>query len=235
LARLTRQQLKRDQFAVTFSDFTEFYLSHQKKIVQTGGIILLGLAVVVGGFLLYRSSESKAATGFATALATFHAPVSATDTAASTLHFKTDQEKYQEALKQFNDVADHYSWFSQGKFARYYSALCQRELGKTAEAEKALHDVAESHNAELSSIAKMALAGIYEQTGRNDQAEKTYKELENHATTAVPKATVQLALADLYQRTKPAEAKAIYQQIQKDYPGMAAGDVASRMLQAQAQ
>ena len=55
------------------------------------------------------------------------------------------------------------------------------------------------------------------------------------APRTVPKATIQLARADLYQRTKPADAKAIYQQIQKDYPGMAAGDIASRMLQGQAQ
>src|SRR5262249_53388646 len=160
---------------------------------------------------------SKAAAGFAQALTTFHAPVSATDSSPSTLHFKTNQERYQESLKQFNDVAENYSWFSQGKFARYYAALCQRDLGKASEAEKALNDIANSGNSDLSSLAKMALAGIYEQTGRNDQAEKTYKELEQHPTTSVPKATVQLALADLYQRTKPAEAKAAYQQIQKDY------------------
>jgi len=235
LARLTRQQLKKNEFLTTFSDVTEFYLQHQQQIAKIAGIVVIAAAVVAGSYFYVSSRRNKASAAFAMALTTFHAPVSQAQAAASTLHFKTDAEKYQEALKQFQDVASHYSWLSQGKFARYYAALCERELGKGPEAEKELSDVAASSDHDLAALAKMALAGTYADTGRADQAEKIYKDLENHPTTTVPKATAQLALADLYQKTKPTEAKAIYQQIQKDYPGMAAGDAASRALQGQVQ
>ena len=87
----------------------------------------------------------------------------------------------------------------------------------------------------MAALAKMALAGVYQQTGRSEQAEKLYRELESHPTDTVPKAAIQLALAELYQKTKPAEAAALFKKIQTEYPGSAAGDTASRMLQGGAQ
>ena len=146
------------------------------------------------------------------------------------IYFKSDAEKYQQALKLFSDVASRYSWIGQGRYARYYVGLCQRALGNTADAEKELKAVAEGRDTDLAALGKLALGGLYEQTGRTDQAEKIYRDLESHPTVTVPKATIELALADLYQKTKPTEARALYQQIQKDYPGLAAGDAASKML-----
>ena len=197
-----------------------------------GGIAALAVAVAIGGFFIYRSRQNKASSAFALALVAFHAPVTQTPPPdAKQLTFKSDAEKYQQALKQFSEVAGSYSWSAQGRYARYYTALCQRALGNDAEAEKELKSVADGRDAELAALAKLALGGLYEQTGRADQAEQIYRDLENHPTVTVPKATVELARADLYQRTKPTEAKALYLQIQKEYPGLAAGDAATKMLE----
>lgn len=234
LARLTRQQLKRDEFAVWVESVQEFFLEHYQLLIKGGVAVVIAAALGIGGYLYVNSRQDSASNAFTAALATFHAPVgTAAPSTAPRPHFNTNAEKYQAAMKQFGEVASRYSWTAQGRFARYYSALCQKELGNVPEAEKELTDLAGSRDHELAALAKMALAGIYEASARNDEAEKLYRDLADHPTNTVPKATAELALADLYQRTKPAQATALYQQIEKEYPGTAAGDQASKMLEAQ--
>ncbi|MBI2817247.1 MAG: tetratricopeptide repeat protein [Acidobacteria bacterium] len=236
MARLTRQELKKDEFAERLAVLQEWFLQNQKSIGKTAVIAVVAVAVLIGGYVLVRNRQNRAAAAFTNALSTFHALVAETPPAGYTgPHFKTNAEKYQQALKEFSDVASRYSWMPQGKFARYYAALCERELGKTQEAERGLKDLASGGKPELASLAKMALAGLYEQSGRNDEAEKTYRELAAKPTSTVPKATAELALADLLRRTKPDQAKQLYEQIQKDYAGMTAADEASKILEAQAQ
>lgn len=234
MARLTRQELRKDEFATRFAAFQEFFLQNQRTIVIGTAAVAVALGIALGGTYYVRSRETRASYAFAQALAAFHAPVgqNVPPTASpNTPHFKTAEEKYQQAYKQFSEVAGRYSLLSQGKFARYYAALCERDLGKMSEAEKELSAVAAGRDRDLAALAKMALAGVYEQTSRNEQAEKLYQELVNHPTNTVPKATSQLALAELYQKTKPAEATELYKKIQTEYPGSAAAGMASKMLQ----
>lgn len=196
-------------------------------------VVVLAAVALLGGFLFLRSRQGRASDAFAQALMTFRAPLAeALPPNSNAPHFKTASEKYQQAYKQFDEVAGRYSRFSQGKLARYYAALCERELGKFPEAEKDLRSIAAGSNPDLASLAKMSLAAVYQQTGRNDEAEKVYRELEEHPTATVPKAAVELAMAELYQKTKPAQAAAMYKKIQSEFPGGAAGDQASKILQS---
>jgi len=236
LARLTRQQLKKkDEFAVWVESVQEFFLQHQQLLIKSSVGVVIAAALVIGGYLYVSSRQDNASNAFTAALATFHAPVGgAAPASAPGPHFNTNAEKFQAAMKQFSDVSSRYSWTAQGRFARYYSALCQRELGNAPEAEKELTGLAGNRDHELAALAKMALAGTYEASARNDESEKLYRDLADHPTNTVPKATAELALAALYQRTKPAQATVLYQQIEKEFPGTAAGEQASKMLEAQA-
>ena len=85
---------------------------------------------------------------------------------------------------------------AQGKYARYYMALSNKELKKLPDAEKELNDLAGDSNKDLAALAKLALGGIYQESNRNDQAEKLFsksqakstyflnrKELEKHVTS----------------------------------------------------
>ena len=197
---------------------------------------MLAVAVILGAFAYVRSRQTRANDSLALAMTTFHAAVAEAappNINPASLRFKTANEKYQQALQEFTDVARRYSWYSQGKLARFYAALCERELGKFSDAENDLNAIASGRDRDLGALAKMALAGIYEQSGRAEQAEKVYRELEDRPASTVPKATVELALAELYQKTKPEQATALYKKIQTEYPGSAAGDQASKMLQSQ--
>ena len=231
MARLSRQELKRDEFADRLGAVTGFFSRNRRKIVLGGGAALLGVALVVGGILFVRSRQASAADAFGKALVSFHAPVVAQPAPGLTIQtFKTAEEKYRTALTQFTEVSSQYGRYQQGRWARYYVALSKRELGQTAEAEKDLAGLGSAGEQDLAAVSKMALAALYQKVSRAEDAEKIYRELESNPTPIVPKPTVQIALAELYQRTNPSRATALYQQIEKDYPGTAAADQAAKML-----
>ena len=231
MARLTRQELRKDELAIRFAAAREFFLAHQRKIAILGGAVLLLSGVIAGSLLYVRHLQTQAGEAFARALVTFHAPVTPNPPADSRVqYFKTDEEKYTDASKQFSEVSQQFSRFFQGDLARYYGALCQRNLGKLPEAEKDLESIAQGGSPELVGLAKIALAGIFQQTGREGEAEKLYQEMGNHPTDTVPKATAQLALAELYQKTQPEQAVDLYKQIEREHTGTMAGELASRRL-----
>jgi TolA-binding protein len=236
VARLTRHELKKDEFADQLSFLTGLFGQHRRQIVLGGVAILLIVAVAVGVMLYLRSRQAAASEAFGKALVTFNAPVLETvPEGISILTFKTAQEKYAEAIRQFEAVAEQFGSYRQGRWARYYVALSQRELGEHAVAEQGLLAIAAEGDRDLAAVAKMALGALYQKTSRSDDAERLYREVESNPTALVPKATVQIALAELYQSTNPSRATALYQQIEKDYPGTAAADHAAQKLRAAVQ
>jgi tetratricopeptide (TPR) repeat protein len=230
---LTRHQLKQqDELSARMTAGMDYVISHKKSITATILVATVAAAVVAGAAWFLRSRQVRAAAAFNQALITYHAPVlpvALPDT--SILAFKTSQEKYQKALGEFTEVSNRYSHYAAGDMARYYAALCQRELGNHAEAEKQLQAVAGDAEAELASQAKLALAQLYEQTSRPAEAEKIYQELEANPTEVVPKPVAQLARANVLLLTNPAQAAALYDQIQKEHQGTAAAEYAAAMLQ----
>lgn len=198
-----------------------------------GAAALLASAVVVGGIFYLRRQQAQAGEAFAKALATFHAPV--TDSpppGATSPTFKSEEEKYTEALKQFQEVAVQHSRHVPGRLSRYYAALCMQKLGKLSEAEQELRSIGQQESPDVAALAKMALADVYQQTDRAEEAEKLYRELENTPAATVPKATVQIALADLLRAKNPQHALELYKQIAQQYPDTAAGELATQRVDA---
>jgi hypothetical protein len=236
VARLSRHELKKDELADQLATVTGTLSRNRQRILIVGGSALLTVAVVVGVLLYVRSRQTAASEAFGKALVTYHAPVIATPPAGVTVQtFKTADEKYTEAIRQFTEVAEQFGSYSVGRWARYYTALSQREVGQFAVAEQGLLAIAAESDRDLAAVAKMALAGLYQKTSRTADAEKLYRELESSPTAMVPKPAVQIALAEMYQVTNPSQATAIYQQIEKDYPGTAAADQAAQVLRGGAQ
>ena len=231
MARLTRHQLKQDELSQRLASGRDFVLGHKKNISLIASVSVGALAVGLGILFFIRGAQANAGAAFANALNTYHAPVLTSPPNIPNLEsYKTNDEKNQAALEKFNAVAKDYSRYAAGRLARYYAAVCLRELGKFPEAEKDFQAVAEQGSAQVAALAKIGLASVYEQTNRTSEAEKLYKELEANPTETVPKATALVARADLYSKTNPSEATKLYQQIQQDYRGTPAAEYAGQKL-----
>jgi tetratricopeptide (TPR) repeat protein len=168
------------------------------------------------------------------ALQKLNAPIRPAGTPASPdmLSYGSTQERDQAANTEFTRIAEKYSHTQSAAVARYFAGITFRDLGKTADAEKDLQEVSGGHYPQIASLAKMALAEVYHNQGKNIDAIELYKQLIDHPTIAVGKTTAQLALASLYEAmTRPDDARHIYEQMQKEAPASIGAQIAGQKLQ----
>jgi hypothetical protein len=223
LPRISRKELKKDEFATEVSKTYEF-LQRQRKTLTHMGIVAAAVALVVAsGYFLAQRRSAGANDQLAEALKVYY-PLSGDITYAD------DKARYSEAQRRFGAVADKYSWLKPGLVARYYEGLSARNAGRPDDAVRLLQLVAGKRDEHYSSLARFALAAIYAQAGRTAEAENLYRELSQKPTDTVPGETASLALADLLSATKPAEAEKIYLELKKQAPKSVAAEQAEKRL-----
>ena len=233
MARISRQELKHDEFVESVAEATTYLQRHGRKIAVIAGIGMVAV-IAVFGYRFYAERQSvRAEAELGKTMQTFHARVRLASEPAfdpEEITFASDSVKYQTALKAFGDLAQKYPRTRAARVARYYGALCELQLGQSDAATKKLEELAASEDREIASLAKFQLAALYQRAGKWNDAEKLLRQLIETPTFSVPKATAELALADQLRQKNPAEAIKLYQQVQNEFPTSALADTAKERL-----
>jgi TolA-binding protein len=227
VARLSRQELKADEFVSTVEFFQNFAKENGRQILTGIAAAVVVVAAVVGWRTYNERQEEAANAALATALKTFKAQVSAApvnlfnggQAQQTEGQFPTDEAKYKAAVKQFSDVVSKYPRQKAADFARYHVGLCQQALGQDDNARKTLESASRSSDKETAALASMALAGELAKAGKTSDAAKIYQNLADHPTSTVPRGTALLAEADLLRASQPAQARALYEKVEKEFSG----------------
>lgn len=226
MARLSRRELKQDEFVTTVEAFEEFAKQNYKQILTGVAIAVIVAGSIIGWESYNERQEAAANAALAAALTSFNAKVGAaapvnlfggTPPPADSGQFTTSQEKYKKALAQFSEVVAKYPRQPAADFARYHIGLCQATLGNGPAALKTLEAASHASDKDAASLARMALAGQLAEAGKPAEAISIYQNLASHPTSTVPRATALLALADQYRTTQPAQARALYEQMEREY------------------
>jgi tetratricopeptide (TPR) repeat protein len=229
----TRQALKHDQFVDTTRHGLEWATDNRRSVILTSAILLGAIIVAVLGAVLYNSRASQASVAFGAAMQAYQTPLAAPGQAVppGVKTYPSVAERAKAANELFMGVADKYSMTPDGRVSRYFGGLTYMEEGQNAPAESTLKQVASGWNGDLAALAKLSLAQLYRQTGRDPQAIDLYNELAAKPTNTVPPGLAQLQLAELYEgQNKPEMAKKIYAQLKdKDAKGPA-GMLAAQKL-----
>ncbi|HXK04372.1 MAG TPA: tetratricopeptide repeat protein [Verrucomicrobiae bacterium] len=216
MSRITRKELKSDKFALEVEHSITFFEEHQKEITRYGGIVL-AVAVLIGGYVIYSRHEHTAREqALSAAIRVQEAPVGISGNGG--LAFPTQEAKDQESLRVFSDLQSKYSGSAEGEIAQYYLGAVKADQGKLAEAEKLFAEVAEKGDAKYSSLAKLSLAQIYFGDGRDAQGEKVLRDLMDHPTEFVSKEQATISLARFLAPKKPAEARKLLEPL-RTQPG----------------
>jgi tetratricopeptide (TPR) repeat protein len=233
----TRHQLKQDAFSrvtIGAAEKTAHWSVEHRNAIAIGGITIVVIAAVLAGGWYYLSAQDeKASFDLSQAVRTLDTQLRAAGTPAQPdiPSFGSAKERSEAARKQFQAIIDKYPHTRTADMARYFLGVTSAAAGDNSAAENDFKAVASVGNKELASVAKLALANVYGNTGRTKNAEALYQELINHPTVPVSKATAQLQLAGLYQNNnQPLDAKRLYEQIKKDNPSAEAGQVATQKL-----
>jgi predicted negative regulator of RcsB-dependent stress response len=221
--------LKQDKLVEATQSGLGWVELHRAQLVRASLAAVVLLIAIVGGAVYYQHQSAEAQVALGQALEIYNSPLRQPGEPEDG-RYKTAAERSAAANKQFSEVASKYGSFEAGKIAQYFAGLTEIDLGKTADAEASLKSVSGSYRKDLAALAKVALAGLYLQTGKTPQAVDLYKQLIAKPTDTVPASAAQLQLAAVYEKTDPQQAKQIYAVLKdKDKTG-AAGQIAAQKL-----
>jgi tetratricopeptide (TPR) repeat protein len=228
----TRHALKQDRFATATVSGIDWLQEHRTNTITAVVAVVILAALVITGALVYNSRSARAESEFGQAMDIYNTPLvnPAQPALPGDKTYPTAAARAQAANPVFLEVADKYSLFKAGHNAEYFAGLTYLAMGQTSNAEKELQKAADSHDKGLAALAKMALAGLYRQTGRTDQAVDLYRQLIKNPTLTVPASAAKLQLAALYESTNPSEAKKLYAELKDQDKTTAAGQIAAQKL-----
>ena len=234
----TRHQLKQDKFSRTTFQVAEqtvdWTVEHRNKLIVAALVVVVLAAAFAGSWYYLDQQDDKASVDFGKAVQTLDTPIRPAGMPAQPDQpsFASLQERATEAHKQFQAIADKYPHTRSADFSHYFMGVTSSSMGDNAAAESELKAVADGHNSDLSALAKLALASVYRNTNRTQDAVALYKQLIGKPTETVGKSTAEIELAETYQAAgMNADAKTLYQQIQKDDPKGPAAQLAGQKLQ----
>lgn len=229
----TRHALKGDKFAQATADSVSWLSGHRAGVMRWiigGGVVLV---LGIGALIFWSLRSSAADTALGAAMDTYNAPLAQPGLPAGNGVYATSTDRLKAANKQFASVAQQYGWLPQGTKARYFEGITNAELGQNASAETELKAASESWNRNVANLAKLALAGLYQQTGREAQAIELYNALIAKPSETVSAVVAQLNLADLYAaQGKQDQARALWARIKDADKEGAAGAIATQKLGA---
>jgi tetratricopeptide (TPR) repeat protein len=229
----TKQVLKHDQFVDTTKQGLEWANENRRSVIVTSSIVVAAILVIVCGVLIYNSRSAQASVAFGAAMQAYQTPLATPGQPVppGVKTFASVNDRAKAANDLFKSVSDKYGMTPDGKNARYFVGLTYMEAGQNGPAESTLKEVASGWNSDLAALAKLSLAQLYRQTGRDPQAIDLYNELTAKPTSTVPGGLAQLQLAELYEtQGKPDLAKKIYAQLKDKDPKGPAGSIAIQKL-----
>jgi predicted negative regulator of RcsB-dependent stress response len=234
----TRHALKEDKFVAATQQSLGWLEEHRNKVIPASIALVVALAVVIGGFVFYQNREQAASAAFGQAMQDYGAPLIQPGQQVPTgvKVYTSSAERAKAANRLFVDVANKYGFTPSGRNAEYFAGLTYMEMGQNASAEASLKNVSGSMSRNLAALAKLALAVLYQQTGRNSDAIALLKDLINKPATTVPAGVAKLQLAALYEASnQPEQAKLIYAALKDQDKTGAAGQIAAQKLGGNAQ
>jgi len=227
----TRHALKQDSFVQATASSVSWLSGHRSGVLRTVIIAVVAVGAVIGTLVTWNVRSSAADAALGVALDVYSAPLAQPGAPAEKDVYASAMDRSKAANQQFAAVAEKYGWLPQGAKAHYFVGVTDQELGQSAAAETELKIAAGSWNRDLANLANLALAGIYRQSNRNDQAIAIYTALAAKPSVTVSSGVANLALADVYQASGQQEkARTLWAAIKdKDKEG-AAGQIAAEKL-----
>jgi len=227
----TRHALKKDKFAQATASSVSWVGEHRSGVLRWAIAAVVVLALGIGAVVYWNLRTTAADSALGAAMDTYDGPLATPGAPAENGVYTTAAERSRAANKQFAAVAQQYGWLPEGAKAHYFAGITDQELGQTAAAETELKTAAGAWDHNLSNLAKLALAGIYHQTGRDGQAVDIYNQLIAKPSVTVSASVAQLDLADLYAAAgKQDQARALWAKVKDADKDGQAGTIATQKL-----
>ena len=221
--RLTRKEIKRDDFASAMGRGVEYAGSHVRPILYGVLGVLLLAALGVGLYFWRVRQAQEAGQALGQAAKVFQAQVVATgatpnDPVAPT--FPTEEARRAAAKKAMEKVHNDYGSSDAADVAGLYLAQIASQEGKLAEARKLWQGFVDEHPKHmLAAEARLNLLYLDRQQGKAEEVVKELRALLEKGDSPLPQDVLLHELgATLEQVKRPQEAAQAYQRILDEFP-----------------
>ena len=214
--KVTRQDLKTDRFVAEVGHTVEYVSSHKDLVAKYGGIALVVILLIAGGWYWRGKQAETRALDLGAAMKIRDASIAPMANPGDTrLAFPTQQEKNNALRKALVDVATRHSGSNEAAVAHYLLAVLDSDENKMADAEKNFQKAADSGDAEYASLARWSLQQIYASSGREKEAEAILRAFIANPTVMVSSEQATIALAQLIWKKNPQEAMKMLEPLSK--------------------
>ncbi len=204
--KLTRKEiLAEDPVHETIMQIVEVFRTQGKMIAAIAAVAAI---VAIGGYLgidYLQAREDQMQQQLGRALAIYHGRIdpSAPDdpfAKGPDPAFKSENAKYQAAVKEFSSIASRYASGKLGITAKYYLGLCELKLGQNNEALRSLEEVRNnSRDKTLGYLAKKVLARYYLGAGNYRASQELLDGMLRDPQCDLPKDDLNIDLARIFE------------------------------------
>lgn len=237
--RLTRKEIvHKDPIQIALEGTSSWMVKN--RILLVAGLVIVCLAILGAyGWNNYSASRlNKVQTAFAEGLELYHGTVAPAKTeepavapeqvdgeeAAAeepeiTYDFESDVERLEKSLASFQSTADEYEGTKIGDLARYYTALCNIDLGEKEKASTILQGlIAESEFPSVRNLARNSAAQLASSGNEIDQAIALLEQVVEEPSDNYPVQFTLMNLAMLHEANGNTDmAISTYQRVATEY------------------
>ncbi|MGB6726085.1 MAG: tetratricopeptide repeat protein [Terracidiphilus sp.] len=231
----TRHALKQDKFARAAASSASWLGENRSSVLRWVISGVVALVLVVSGSVYWNMRTSAAEQALGSALDVYTEPLAEPGVPDSGT-YTTAAARATEANREFVAIAHNFSGLPEASKAQYFAGVTYMDLGQNGPAETELKAAAGAWSRNVANLAKLALAGLYHQTGRDSDAINVYNGLVAKPSVTVSAAAAQLDLADLYvAEGKQEQAKLLWAKIKDTNKDSAAATIAEQKLSGKGQ
>lgn len=221
--RLTRKEIKRDDFAAAVGRSVEYAESHVRTIVYAIGGALLLIALAVGIYFYRGKVRQEANEALAKATAVYQAPIQAAGAKPNdptTPSFATEAARQARAKELLQKVRDDYGSTDAADVAGLYLAQIAAHEGRIEEARKLWTDFIDDHgDSMLAGEARLNLIDLDRKQGKGEQVVQDLRSMLEKSDAPLPQDVILNELGKtLEQLKRPQEALQSYQRIVDEFP-----------------
>ncbi|HEX9945206.1 MAG TPA: tetratricopeptide repeat protein [Thermoanaerobaculia bacterium] len=221
--RLTRKEIKRDDFATAVGRSVEYAESHVRTIAYAIGGILLLIALGVAAYYWRGHRQQGANQALAQAMKVYQAPVTATGAKPNDPgepSFPTEAARRTRAKELLEKVRDDYGSTDAADVAGLYLARIAADEGRLDQARELWNDFVDEHgDSMLASEARLNLIDLDRKQGRGEEVVKDLRAMLEKGDAPLPQDVILNELGrTLEQLKRPQEAVQAYQRILDEFP-----------------
>jgi tetratricopeptide (TPR) repeat protein len=215
--KIRRRDLKRNELADTMGRTVGYVTEHRRGVTEAVAI-LAGVAVLVGGFFVYREwSARSAGKALSEALSILDVPLaSEPDAAGAAKTYPNDAARRKDANVFLEKAARHGST-SPGRAAQVL--LAAGGADKPGQTVDAFEKAARQGRSETAAAAEIDAAKLLASQGKASEAIERLKRAIDAPNSPAPRDALLYTLGQIYETSgAPADARAAYQRLINEYP-----------------